>query len=283
MVRRPATALLASGGCVAFAVLVWALVFHTRDGRAADIAAFAGFAHLNSTPASPLADVVASLCNTGPFALFSAIIVLWALRSRGPRWALAAMVVLGASNVVTQVLKAVLAAPRMVAPLADGAGVEAASWPSGHSTAAMALALAAVLAAPPAARRLTAIAGGLFAIAVAYSVVLLGWHMPSDVLGGFAITGAVTGLVTAALGLAEDRWPAGAGRRAATRALGAGDPPWAARLAVLGAVAVIAAVVARIALWLPSPEHRAAFLVTAAAIVALGLVLSAGAARLQRT
>src|SRR3954451_12982621 len=108
MVRRSATALLASGACAAFAVFVWVLVFHTHDGRAADIAAFAGFVQLNSTAASPLAEVVASLCNTGPFALLSAIVVLWALRSRGPRWALAAMVVLGASNVVTQVLKTVL-------------------------------------------------------------------------------------------------------------------------------------------------------------------------------
>ena len=43
--------------------------------------------------------------------------------------------------------------------------------------------------------------GGLFAAAMAGSVVLLGWHFPSDAVGGFAIAGAGACLGAAALNL----------------------------------------------------------------------------------
>ena len=58
------------------------------------------------------------------------------------------------------------------------------SWPSGHSTAAMTLALCAILVAPPVLRTAAAILGGAFAVGVGYALLVLGWHYPSDVLGG---------------------------------------------------------------------------------------------------
>jgi membrane-associated phospholipid phosphatase len=120
---------------------------------------------------------------------------------------LVALAILGGANVFTQILKDALAVPRPAA----GEHVHPASWPSGHATAAMALALCALLAAPRRARAVTALAGALFAVAVADSVVLLGWHFPSDTVGGFAIAGMVAGLVLALGPRMRSRLPAGAG------------------------------------------------------------------------
>jgi membrane-associated phospholipid phosphatase len=278
MVRRFAAPLLAAGLCAALAATVWALVFHTGLGRAADQAAFEGFIQLQSTAAAPVASAVAALCNPYPYAVLAAVVIAVALAVHGGRRALVVTAILAAANLVTQWLKPALAAPRMDGPLPSGEQVVAASWPSGHATAAMALALCAVLAVPPAWRLVTAVAGGLFAIAIAYSVVLLGWHMPSDALGGFAVAGAAAGLGVAALRAAEAGWPAGTARRAATRALGHVHAPGTAGAAVLAALVVIGLAVVRVSGALPGPQERLAFLAVAASIVGLGLTLAGVAA-----
>ena len=91
-----------------------------------------------------------------------------------------------AANLITQVLKPALAQWR-----GDPFTVAAEAWPSGHSTAAMALALAAIYAAPATLRALVGVCALTFAGGVAVAVVVLGWHYPSDAVGGFAVAGAV--------------------------------------------------------------------------------------------
>lgn len=274
MAHRPASALLAALGCALLAVLVWVLALNTDLGRAADAAAYAGFVSLQGSMAARVADAVAALCNVAPYAFLSSAIVLAGLALRGPRHAVAASALLVVPCAVTQVLKPALAMERAAMRGPNGIGVEPASWPSGHSTAAMALALAAVIVAPVALRAAVAVAGGLFAIAVGYSVVLLGWHMPSDVLGGFAVAGAGAGVATAALWASDPR-PAAAAATAAGR-------EWLPRAwlaaALVAAGVVVAAAVARVVVSIPSPQHQAAFLAIAAAIVALPLLLSGVAA-----
>jgi len=85
--------------------------------------------------------------------------------------------------------------------------VGAASWPSGHSSAALALAMSAVLVAPPRLRVPVAILGGAFALAVGCSLLILAWHMPSDVIGGYLVATFWTALAVAALRAADRRWP----------------------------------------------------------------------------
>ena len=82
-----------------------------------------------------------------------------------------------------------------------------ASWPSGHSTAALALVLCAVLVTPARLRPVVAGVGGVFAVAVGCSLLILAWHMPSDVLGGYVVATLWMALAVAALRLAERRWP----------------------------------------------------------------------------
>ena len=126
------------------------------------------------------------------------------------------MAILGA-NLTTQLLKHGLEAPRAIF-------VDPHSWPSGHMTAAMSVVLAAVLLAPHHRRALVAAVGGVYAVAMGYSLPLLGSHYPSDVLGAVPVAAAWVGAAALALPAAERPWPARPGRpdlRAAAASLGA--------------------------------------------------------------
>jgi hypothetical protein len=65
--------------------------------------------------------------------------------------------------------------------------VGAEAFPSGHATAAMSLALAAILVAPARLRPLVALVGAGFALAVGFAIVSLDYHFPSDVAGGYLV------------------------------------------------------------------------------------------------
>jgi len=59
------------------------------------------------------------------------------------------------------------------------------TFPSGHTSIAVSLGLVLVLAAPPVLRPAAAFVGAAYAAGVGLSVILLGWHFPSDVVGSF--------------------------------------------------------------------------------------------------
>jgi PAP2 superfamily protein len=93
------------------------------------------------------------------------------------------------SGVTTQVLKMVIEQPRYAEVLGSNQ-ISDGAWPSGHATASMAIALCAILVAPAGLRPLAALAGGAFAVAVGYAILALGWHFPSDVMGGYLVAAA---------------------------------------------------------------------------------------------
>jgi membrane-associated phospholipid phosphatase len=268
MARRPLGMLLGAAACGAFALVVWGLVFHVDRAQWADAAALHGFTRLQTTRVAPWANDVAHLADAGPYAVLAAAVVLMAFKARGPRVAAVIPLILLGANALTQFLKPALAAPRPYLEFVDE--VDAASWPSGHSTAAMALALCAVLAAPAGWRAAIAIAGAVYAVAIAYAVVLLSWHFPSDALGGFAVAGGFTCLGVAALRAADRRWPARTGRAVAARAA-------VPLVAAGGAVAVLAALVAgaKVLTLMPDTERQLAFLAAAGSIGAIALALLA--------
>ena len=279
MARRPLPVLLGAAGCGAFAAVVWLLAFHVDRVQWADAAALHGFTRLAATRVGSVADTVASLADPLPYAVLSAIVVVLALLWRGPRVAAVIPLILLVANVVTQYLKPALAATRPY--LEAGDQVDAAAWPSGHSTAAMSLALCAVLAAPAGRRAVVAVAGAVYAIGVAYGVVVLSWHFPSDALGGFAVAGAVTCLGVAALRAADRRWPERTVRTAAARALDHAGPLVAAgvAMAALGALAAGA----KVMLLVPEENLRVAFLAGALGIGALAMALLAALAATLRS
>ena len=60
---------------------------------------------------------------------------------------------------------------------------------SGHTTAVASIAIAYAFAVPARLRALTFVAGAVLVFAVGVSVVTIGWHYPSDVLGGLLVAG----------------------------------------------------------------------------------------------
>jgi membrane-associated phospholipid phosphatase len=181
-----------------------------------------GFLNLHRPWLKNLAAHVAHLANPLPFALLTVLLATIALIRGRPRHALAAIVLLSGASIVTQMLKLLLQHPRHHAFLGK-AQLDAVAFPSGHATASMSLAFAAVLVAPAAWRPLVAIGGALFALGVSESVMLLAWHFPSDVVGGFLVATASALMVLAGLRAAEARWPERTGREAARRAIGHPD------------------------------------------------------------
>ena len=125
--------------------------------EAIDQRTFDGFLGLSRPATTQWASHLSHLADPGPFALFAAALVLAALARRAPRRAIAVVVILLGSNLTTQVLKPALALPQPFP------GVDTATWPSGHATAAMALVLCLQLVVPARLRPAAAAVGGLLA------------------------------------------------------------------------------------------------------------------------
>lgn len=262
--KRALPPLLAASACALAAVVVWLTAYHLSPFEAIDQRTFYGFLGLSRPATTGWAERFSHLADPGPFALFAAALVIVALARRQARTAIAVAVILAGSNVSTQLLKPALAKPEIFP------GIETASWPSGHATAAMALVLCLQLVVPLRLRPAAAAFGGLFALAVVYSILILGHHTPSDILGGFLMAGAWTGLGVAALrALAPERDPA---LRAGATLLPAG---------LTAAALAVAASVLALSHWHGTLDYAAAhttFLAGAAVITLGALGMSAAAA-----
>ena len=222
---------------VAFAVVL-ACAYWLPLARWADGWAVEGFRNLERPWLDGVATPVAKLADPAPYAIWTVLLAGIALYRRRPRHALAVLLLLAGANLTTQGLKLLLAHPRPHSFLGHAQlGTDA--FPSGHATASMALALAAVLVASQRWRPVVAVVGALFALAVSESLMLLAWHFPSDVIGGFLVATSSALVTLAALRAAQARWPERAGRDAALRAFQAAD--WRR---VVGATAGLAALAA---------------------------------------
>jgi len=206
MSRRPLTLLTLALACALGALLVWLTAFSVPFGQRLDASALAAFGVVAQPRLEPSIHGVASLADLLPLIIIASALVCVALLRR--RWLMVAVVpvILLAANSFTQLAKPGLAHPRIV-KLSGIEGVYPASWPSGHSTVAMSLALCAVLVAGPGLRPFAAVLGSAYAIAVGYSLVALGFHLPSDVLGGFLVAATFTLLGAAALARMEGLHP----------------------------------------------------------------------------
>jgi membrane-associated phospholipid phosphatase len=100
------------------------------------------------------------------------------------RWkaAAAAVAVVASANLTTQVLKhVVLTRPD------HGYGTDN-SFPSGHTTVTASLVFAALLVVPVSARWVVQLVGSVGVGVFGAGTVIAGWHYPTDVLAGFAVT-----------------------------------------------------------------------------------------------
>jgi membrane-associated phospholipid phosphatase len=246
------------------AVALYGLVWDA--GHARDVAMLHGFSALDQSRFTFEIKLIARLPDPLPYAFAGLLCIGVALWRRRPHRAVAVAVLLVATGATTQLLKHGLATPRFADWLGFYGQIEAASWPSGHSTAAMTLALCAVLVSPPAVRPVIALVGGAFAVGVGYATLALAWHYPSDVVAGYLVAGLWVSLAVAVLQHVE---PVAAERAPAPRweplALGGG----------LGAVVAAAFVGAEAEAIARYTQERTTVVAGALAIAVLALTLVA--------
>jgi membrane-associated phospholipid phosphatase len=234
----PRAALLGALLCLCGFALTGAVALLVPAAHARDALALHAFNQLDGTHVSSLAARVIRLLSPPFSATLGAAIVGCAIARGRLRLALAIAIVLSASIASADVLKPLLGA-RHTGDVIGRTLIPDASWPSGHSTAAMALALCAIMAVPRRMRPLVGLVGCVFAIGVGYSLLTLDRHLPSDVVGGYLLAATWALGAFAAVRASEARWPAGTARasltaRARTRSL-APAVPLALLAAVLGA------------------------------------------------
>jgi len=200
----PAGPLWVAGLCALALVLVWAIAELVPAAQLRDAATLYDFTLLSRPHVDALGEFLLHLLEPAPFVLWGVALVAGALARERPRTALAVALVMAMAPLSAEALKPLLAHPHL---RAGAVHIGAASWPSGHSTAALALALCAVLVAPARLRPLVAVLGAVFAAAVGCALLIMAWHMPSDVLGGYLVATLWTALAVAALRASERRWP----------------------------------------------------------------------------
>jgi membrane-associated phospholipid phosphatase len=189
-----------AGLCLLALGAVWALASQVPAIRAKDALALYEFTTLNSARVEPPLKYLLHLLDPSLFILWAIALVAIALAGDRPRVAIAVAAVLILAPLTAEQLKPLLAQEH------DSVGyvvIGAASWPSGHASAAMALVLSAVLVAPPRLRPYAAVLGGAYMLAVSVALLVLAWHMPSDVIGGILVATLWTALAVAALRFSE--------------------------------------------------------------------------------
>lgn len=267
--------------CAGLFIVLLVVAYLSPEARRVDANAVRGFVQIPEAHGETFAERAASLGDAPTVALVALVLAAVAVLRGRPRIALAVLVLVLATSLSSQLLKAVLAYPR------EPDLVNLAAFPSGHSTAAMTLALCGVLVSPARLRPLAGVVGLAYALAVAFGVVSLGWHFPSDVVGGYLLATGWALAVVAGLLWLEERRPEQPGRLA-TSARSVVDRVAAVGLvtAVLGGagllIGVVALMIARGADLGSFAASHTAVVVVAPVIVAAGAALLAAVTALLR-
>jgi membrane-associated phospholipid phosphatase len=200
--RGRTIALVTAAGCALGVVVVGVLALRVQAAHDRDATIMHGFTGLTPDRLYEQIRVIALIVDPVPYACMGLACIAVALARGRKSRALATGIVLVGSGATTHALKHLLAQPRY-APWLYGEQVDVGGWPSGHGTAAMTIALCAVLVAPPTYRAAVGLAGFCMAVALAYATIGLTWHYPSDVAAGFLIAGLWASLAIVWLHRAE--------------------------------------------------------------------------------
>jgi membrane-associated phospholipid phosphatase len=205
--------LLLAALCVIALALVWAIAAHVHVVRVADARLLHDFMQIEDPRINSFARTLLFLLNPAQFVIWAVALILFALARGRARLALAVAVVLTLAPYTAELLKPLLAVSHV--SIGDDRPIGAASWPSGHATAATALALSAVLIVPARWRALAATLAVTFLLLVGVALLIRAWHMPSDVLGGYLLGTFWAALAIAGVRVSERLWPSRASRRQA--------------------------------------------------------------------
>jgi membrane-associated phospholipid phosphatase len=196
--RGRALALAIAAACAVGLVAVGVLALTVAAAHARDVAILRGFTGLYGASIDVEIRVIAQALDPLPYAFLALLCVAVAIARRRMRTAIAAAIALVGSGLTAQALKHLLGQPRYV-PWLPGDSM-ANAWPSGHATAAMTLALCAVVVAPAAWRAAVALFACGCTISITFATLALTWHFPSDVLAGLLLGGLWVSAALAPLG-----------------------------------------------------------------------------------
>ncbi len=173
--------LLAAAGAVVTAAS-WLLLVADAQGRRLDHALMLAVEDRFSSVQGELLHLL-RLVDVASVGLVLLVIAGIALLRRRPGAAAAGVVLVLATQALTQVLKSVL--PRE--------GPAENSLPSGHVTVITSLVVAALLALPVVLRWVAGLVGAVLVAGASVAVMAVGWHRPSDVIAAFGVVAAVAG------------------------------------------------------------------------------------------
>ncbi len=190
--------LFAAASCWAALAGVVVLAYAVGPAGRLDADALHGLMALNSPSLSRIGNPFLHSADLLPLMAATAMLFAWGWTVGRRREAFAAVAVVAAANLTGLLLKLVLAHPRFYPVLGtDQVGTDA--FPSGHATGAMSIALAATLVAPARIRPAVALGAAAYAFAVSILLLVLSWHLPSDVLGGLLVASSFFFCAVAAL------------------------------------------------------------------------------------
>jgi membrane-associated phospholipid phosphatase len=184
-IKRPIAGCLC---CVLGLCLLIQLAYRTEAFGRLDADVLSRLSAHDGPLVAPVADLLSFLADPLPQMALLALACLVALWRGRPRLAVAVLVLVVGANLTTQVLKMALEHQRYQSVLGYRQ-VGPTSFPSGHATAALAMACAFALVLPRAWRLAAVSVGVLAALAIGGSRVVLHFHYPSDVLGGWLVAG----------------------------------------------------------------------------------------------
>lgn len=195
---------LGGGVALCLALLLLGYLVGTRSVTSVDTGVLRGVAHLRNGPFTLAAKALSLVATPELWAGLGIVIPLGLFLARRRGDALRVCCVLIGSAGVTFVAKAIVGEHRpprslWIQPPSSS------SFPSGHTAAATAIVVCALVLAPLGARRAVALAGGAFILLVAASRAYLGVHYVPDTAGGVLSTACATVFLTGLANLPPGR------------------------------------------------------------------------------
>ncbi len=176
--------------------IAYLLAVRTTWGQRLDATALSGRGALRPRTINAASELLDTI-SVASLVLVGGLIVLIALARRRPFLSLGAGIVIAGACITTELLKHVfLSRPDL--GITDAIGHRA-SFPSGHTTVAFSLAMAALLVAPSTYRAFVGLVGALYAIGIGIAVVATANHRPSDPIGAVLVVTAWVATIAAAL------------------------------------------------------------------------------------
>lgn len=173
-------------GCVVLLGGLYVGAVRTRLGQRTDEAALVG--RMTNASVQNATNHVLDTISVTSLLLGSIALALLALSRRRPRLAVGVLAMVVGANLTSQLLKSVFLSRPDLLHRPGAASIP--SFPSGHATVAMSLALGCVFVVPPRLRTITGCVSVAYAVVIGAATLTAGWHRPSDVIAAYLVATA---------------------------------------------------------------------------------------------